>query len=126
MGGKFVDVVVPEVAEPLSTLVLMTGFAPTAFVTPSFPKAIAFLRPESYFVEPEHRTSFNAEMHARIAGHGGEIYVLQATWEKSAAQRALPQLGLEVDADDCRPVRANLDSELELCAVKRITVAPRS
>jgi len=120
LGGRFVDVAAPVLAEPENTLILMTGFAPTSFVIPAFPPQIAFLRPHSYLVEPGHRTLFNAAMHGRIAAHTGAIFLLQASWEHWAAEEALPALGLEADFDQCRPVSNNLDKDLELCAVRRV------
>lgn len=126
LGGKVVDVVVPDLTDPAATLVLMTGFAPTAFVIPAFPPAVAFLRPHSYFIEPSHRTRFNAVMHARIATHRGDIYVLHAVWEKAVSEQVLPLLGLRLEAAACRPVRANLDAELELCAVTRASIVTPS
>ena len=119
-GGKFVDVAAPAIADPAKTLVLMTGFAPTAFVIPAFPAEVAFLRPHSYFIAPEHATRFNAVLHDRIAAHDGALYLLQATWETWAAEKVLPDLGLRLVPDGCRPLRANLDSELELCALARV------
>ncbi len=119
-NGKFVDVDAPSIADPARTLVLMTGFAPTAFVIPAFPAAAAFLRPHSYFIEPEHATRFNVVLHDRVAAHDGAIYLLQATWETWAAEKVLPDLGLRLAPEGCRPIRANLDSELELCALARV------
>jgi len=119
LGGKFVDVTPPPIANPGAAMILMTGFAPTAFVIPAFPAEIPFLRPYSYLVEPDHRTRFNEAMHARINAHSGAFFVLQAAWEKWAADKVLPHFGLEFDPAGCRPVLANLDQELELCALRR-------
>ena len=119
LGGKLVDVTPPSIANPAETLILMTGFAPTAFVIPAFPPEIAFLRPHSYLVGVTHATEFNAVMHARIAAHRGDLMLLRADWEKWPTEKTLPALGLEITPESCRPVAANLDDELELCGLMR-------
>jgi hypothetical protein len=115
-SGKFVEVTAPDV--PTDSLILMTGFAPTSFVIPAFPREVSFLRPQSYLVEPTHDTRFTATIRDRIKDHAGPVYLLQPTWEGHAGRAVLPQFGLE-PTPDCRPVRTNLDDELELCAVVR-------
>lgn len=119
LGGTFIDVSPPPIADPAHTLILMTGFAPTAFVIPAFPPEIAFLRPYSYLAEPHHAMRFMDTMRARIAAHTGPIYVLQAEWEKWAGEKALPAFGLAPTLE-CRKVASNLDDEIELCAVRRV------
>ena len=98
----------------------LEAFAPTAFVIPSFPRAVSFLRPQSYLVDPAHATRFNEVLRARIAAHTGEILLLRAAYEKGAAERVLPVYGLGIAAGSCRPLPTNLDGELEMCGVERI------
>lgn len=120
-SAKFVDVAVPPITDPATTMILMTGFAPTAFVIPAFPEQVAFLRPQSYFVAPEHVTRFNEILRNRVAEHRGDIFLLQATWERAAAGRVLPSLGLQLGPAACNSIHANLDDELELCALTRMS-----
>lgn len=122
-GGRFVEVTPPPLKDPATTLVIMTGFAPTAFVIPAFPREVAFLRPQSYLVEPTHATRFNEVLRARIAAHTGEMFILQATWEKAAGERVLPFYNLRTVPGSCRPLPTNLDGELELCGVEKIPAA---
>ena len=123
LGRKMVEATIPALADPDRTLVLMTGLAPTSFAIPAFPTGVVFLRPQSYFIEPAHATRFNEIMHGRIATHAGDIYLLEAVWERAAADRVLPALGLQFQAGGCRPIQANLDEELELCALARAGIA---
>jgi hypothetical protein len=118
-GGKLVEVGVPAIADSARTMILMTGIAPTAFVIPSFPPEIAFLRPHSYLVEPSHATRFNEVLRARVAAHEGDFFLLRAAWDTWTAGEVLPGLGLVLDAGNCRPIPANIEEQLELCAVKR-------
>jgi len=119
-GVKFVATEVPPLNAPAETLVLMTGLAPTAFVIPAFPSEVTFLRPHSYLVEPDHDTLFAATIRKRIAAHRGDIYLLQAVWEKWAADKTLTAYGLAFVPGGCRAIRSNLDDEVELCALARV------
>ena len=119
-SGKFVDVTVPTITSPATTMVLMTGLAPTAFVIPAFPPEIPFLRVQSYLVSPGDATRFNEVLHQRIEAHTGELFLLRPTWDTWKAAEVLPGFGLDLQPGGCRPVPTNLDSELELCALVRV------
>lgn len=119
LGGPFVQVTPPQFADPANTIVLMTGLAPTAFVIPSFPPEVAFLRPVSYLAGPEHNTLFIQTMKQRIAAHTGEMFILMPFWDHPAAADALPMLGLVPDFAGCRRLPNNLDDSLELCPVHK-------
>lgn len=122
-GGKLVDVTAPAIADPAHTLIVMTGFAPTAFVIPAFPPEIPFVRIHSYLTDSQSPTMFNKTMHARIAAHGGDLLLLRATWESWTDKDVLPLYGLRVAPDSCRPIRANLDDDIELCGLDRVAAA---
>jgi hypothetical protein len=119
-GGRFVDVDLPPIANPAATMVLMTGFAPTSFVIPALPPEVPVLRPYSFLIEPSHDTRFNKVMRQRIAAHQGDFLLVQPVWEKWAADKVLPDLGLDFDLAGCRPIQANLDNKLELCTLRRV------
>lgn len=123
LGGKLVDVDVPEISRPAETMIIMTGFAPTAFVIPAFPPEIPFLRIHSYLLDPRYPTRFSETMHQRIAAHNGDLFLLRGDWEKGP-EEFLPLFGLALTPHGCRPVPANLDPQLELCAV--IKTVPQS
>jgi len=118
-GGRFVEVSPPDFDDPSRTLILMAGLAPTAFVIPSFPPGIAFLRPVSYLAGPDHSTRFIETLKARIAAHSGEIFTLQPEWERYAARDSFPLLGLAADFESCRKLPNSLDDTLEICPVRR-------
>ncbi len=118
-SGKFVDVTVPPIAHPATTMVLMTGLAPMSFVIPAFPHEIPFLRAQSYLVGPGDATRFNEVLHSRVAAHTGDLFLLRATWDNWTAAQVLPSFGLDLQPNGCRPIPTNLDSELELCALVR-------
>ena len=119
LGGSFVDVTVPQFADPARTLILMTGLAPTAYVIPSFPPEIAFLRPVSYLAGPDHDTRFIETIKKRINDHTGEMLILLPSWDHEAAAAALPMLQLVPDFAACRKLPNNLDETLQLCPVRK-------
>lgn len=119
LGGPFVDVTVPQFADPARTLILMTGLAPTAYVIPAFPPEIAFLRPVSYLAGPDHHTRFIETMKKRINDHTGEMFILLPSWDHQSAAAALPMLQLAPDFAGCRKLPNNLDETLELCPVRK-------
>jgi hypothetical protein len=59
-------------------------------------------------------------MRQRIAAHQGDFLLVQPVWEKWAADKVLPDLGLDFDLAGCRPIQANLDNKLELCTLRRV------
>ncbi len=119
LGGRFVEVSPPVFADSSRTLILMAGLAPTAFVIPSFPPEIAFLRPVSYLVGPDHSTRFVETLKARITAHTGEIFTLQPEWERHAVRDSFPLLGLAADFEGCRKLPNTLDNTIEICPVRR-------
>ncbi len=119
LGGKLIDVAVPEIPRPAETMIIMSGFAPTAFVIPAFPPEIPFLRIRSYLLDPRFPTRFSELMRQRIAAHNGDLFLLRGDWEKSE-EEFLPLFGLALAPHGCRRVPANLDPQLELCALTRI------
>jgi hypothetical protein len=119
LGGRFVEVSPPAFADPSRTLILMAGLAPTAFVIPSFPSEIAFLRPVSYLAGPDHSTRFIETLKARIAAHSGEIFTLQPEWERHAVRDSFPLLGLAADFESCRKLPNAHDNTIEICPVRR-------
>jgi hypothetical protein len=123
LGGKLVDVEVPPIADPANTLIIMTGFAPISFVIPAFPPEIPFIRPHSYLLDPRQPTKMGDVMRDRIAAHQGDLFLLRASWELWPAVELLPLFGLALTPNSCRPVRANLDNEIELCGLTRVAAS---
>ncbi|MFT3904972.1 MAG: hypothetical protein QM718_01535 [Steroidobacteraceae bacterium] len=116
----YVSVQAPPV-EP-DSMVLMAGTAPMAFVIPSFPASVPFLRIDGWLVAQEDASSGLARaLHARVAAHRGAFYMLFVSYELQRAQGAARAYGLELHAGQCRPVFSNIAAPLRLCAVRRAT-----
>lgn len=124
LGGRFVDVAAPVLSNPDSALVLMFGVAPTSYVIPAFPPTVAFLRPVSYLAGLDQETAFIETIRTRVRAHTGDIFTVQPSWERHAAQENLPRLGLNPVFSACRPLVNNLDDALELCPVVRESDTP--
>lgn len=119
-GEHFVEVTVPTIANPAQSLVLMSGNYPTAWVIPSFPPEMSFVRIQGYGNHPDDgETGINRAVRSRITTHQGDFYVLAAEADRAFAQTMLDRYALALIETDCRPIKSNLDSIAELCAVKR-------
>ncbi len=127
-SGPYVDVQVPTIADPDHTLILLTAASPAAYVIPSFPKQIPFLRIAGFTVQPDDNTyALGKEMHRRVAEHQGPILDLYWPVEYRSTVPALAAYGLKLDEANCKPVESNIQSPLiegkplQLCPVIRIT-----
>jgi hypothetical protein len=118
--GAFVNVVVPELPHRDTTMILMTGTTPTAFVIPAFPPQIPFLRIDSYLVHPDHGPiGLNRIMASRIGAHRGDLYWVVADWERTDGLGALRAYALTADLARCEPIDNNLASGIRLCPLSR-------
>lgn len=116
-GDRYVEVTAPDIAPDEQAMVLMTGFAPMAFVIPYFPPSIPFLRIDGYLAAAHETTGLTERLHRRVRDHHGRRYVLFAPNEKDTVPSALAAYGLALDDSPCRPVPSNLTEPLRLCLV---------
>jgi hypothetical protein len=126
--GPYVDVQVPPIADPANTLIVMTGGSPTAYVIPSFPKEIQFLRIQGWMIGSEDKSSIlGAEMHRRVAAHQGPILALYWPVEHDNTVSGLADYGLKLVDAECKTLESNvqypvdLGHPLLLCPLTRIT-----
>jgi hypothetical protein len=121
-GDQFVTTTTPELARPAATMVLMLSNAPTAWVIPAFPPEVSFVRVQGYGVNPDDgATGLNQRIAQRISDHTGDFYTLAGPKDHVLAETLLVRYGLTLDVGDCRPVVANLNADVELCAVTRLS-----
>jgi len=125
-SGHYVEVSVPHLDDPAHTMILMTETAPMAYVIPSFPPEIPFLRIQGWLVGSKDRTSgFGRAMHDRVAAHEGPLYLLYWPREREAALQSIADYDLAMDDPGCRTVNTNvsvlLDQglPLQLCPLTR-------
>jgi len=123
--GPYVKVNAPTLADPTHTMILMTGHEAMAFVIPSFPRAIPFVRIDGWLVQgSDQSTGLALAMHKRVAAHHGPLYVLYASKERASALTAAKYYGLSLakDDSDCVLVTSNIADPLSLCPVHGATL----
>jgi hypothetical protein len=104
--------------DPAGTMLLMTGDEPMAYLIPSLPPAIPVLRIDGWLAQPDDTSGLTALMRARVAAHHGDLFLLAAPWERTAADRATSAYGLEIVAAQCREIRSNLGGPYQLCPLR--------
>ena len=116
--ARFVAVQVPAIDNPANSMVLMTGFEPMAYVIPSFPQGIPFIRIQGYLAGPGGTESrYVGEMRRRVSAFRGDLLVLLHPGEEAAGRQALSAFGLRLAEGSCREVTSNIGPALRLCRV---------
>ena len=119
-GNHFVEVDVPQLSDPLRTMVLVVGYEPSSWVIPSFPPQVPFVRLQGNSHSPDDGdVGLAREARIRVGKHQGIFYVLCAESEQALARTVLARFELVPDFDSCEPVRSNLYAGLRLCPVQR-------
>ena len=124
--GPFVAVKVPAISRPASSMVLMTGYEPMAYVIPSFPPEIPFIRIQGYLAGPgPEEGDYVKEMRRRVAAFQGDLYVLFHPREEKASREALAAFGLRLRDGPCAEVSSNIGPTLRFCGVLAAPAAGR-
>jgi hypothetical protein len=110
--------------DPAGTMLLMTGDEPMAYLIPSLPPAIPVLRIDGWLAQPDDGSGLTASMRARVAAHRGDLFLLAAPEERTAADRATTAYGLEIVTAQCRTIRSNLGGPYQLCPLRRSALQP--
>jgi hypothetical protein len=125
--GSYVALKVPVIADPARTMVLMTAYAPMAYVIPEFPPEIRFVRIQSYLVHSDDTTyGLGRTMHDLVARHDGPLYVLFWPKERPPTLRALKDYGLALDDAGCQVVPSTIEEHwndgmsLQFCPVEKV------
>jgi hypothetical protein len=118
-GAKFVDVRLPAGVDLSSSTIVMTSLEPFSYVIPSFPAQTRFVRIESSFFTPDHRTKMAEEIAVALQDPGRSYHLLTTSASVEAAATPLSHYSMHVVSDSCASVTSNLDSNLVLCRVAR-------
>lgn len=120
-AGSYVAVDVPDIPNAEQSMILMTGHAPMSFVIPYFPRDIPFIRIDGWLVQGTDReTGLALAMRARVAAHGGPMWVMFAGDEIDAASKAMTAYDLQFAVDrSCKTVSSNLTNAFLLCAATK-------
>lgn len=116
---QYVRVQVPALPDAQHSMVLMVGTEPMAFVIPSFPAAIPFLRIDGWMVwKDDHSSGLARQMRARVAQHDGPLFMLFAATNQQRASAAAQAYGLRLSTS-CSAIRSNIAEPLQLCRLLR-------
>ena len=124
MGEELYGVRVPPVES--NSLVVMAGTAPTAFLIPSFPPDVPFIRADEFYTD---LLSMDDGLYRigtdRIRGHAGPLYLIYRADEEARARDVAARLRLVLAVAECRAVENRLEPAnggrggIELCRVGR-------
>ena len=118
-GDPYVQVSGLSFPDAGGTMLLMTGNEPMAYLIPSLPPAIPVLRIDGWLAQPTDASGLTASMRARVAAHRGDLFLLAAPWERTAADLATSAYGLEIVTAQCREIDSNLGGPYQLCPLRR-------
>jgi len=118
-GHQLVQVSVPPIRSPASTLAILTGLQPVGFLIPSFPPQVSFVRIDGFLTSAEKPSLLRDQALARIAAHKGDLFVFYDAGEEARMREALAAAGLTPVAGSCGTVSNNLMGSHEWCAVAR-------
>lgn len=97
---------VPPIVDPAHKVILMAGLTPAAFLIPSFPAEIRFLRFDGYWIEPgETAAGYSREIRAALAEPNVTPLILFAEEERERATSALATFTPGARVGACAPVR---------------------
>jgi hypothetical protein len=118
-GSKLVEVGVPPILSPASTVAILTGLQPVGFLIPSFPPEVSFVRIDGFLTSAAAPSLLRSEALARIAAHEGDLFVLYDAGEAARMRAALAAAGLAPLEETCRTVTNNLMGSDEWCLIER-------
>jgi len=118
--NDYVSVKVPPLKRHANSMVLISGFAPMAFVIPSFPREIRFLRVDGWTVHREDTSSGLArQMRTAVAEHQGPLLMLFSPSEQAWALLTAQAYGVRIVKPSCVAVTSNIAAPLRLCSLAR-------
>ena len=122
-GARFVEVTAPQM-DP-NPMVLMAGYGPLAWVIPSFPAGVPFVRLHGYGNELRDADSGLARIaRTRVANHSGSFYLLFEADDVALVDEVLARFDLAANLAACEPIDGNLNGGLRFCPVHRTSTSP--
>lgn len=120
----------PKLDDPAHTLVLMAGYGPLAYVIPSFPAQVPFVRIQSNFIwTTETSVGFSQVVRNRISHHDGPIYVMfefsDREGDKEGVVRILQAYGLMLWMGECTAINSFIGYSsqgdlIQFCPVNKV------
>jgi hypothetical protein len=115
----YIQVTIPPILHPDTTLILMTGETPMGYLAPSLPRQIPVLRIDGWMIRPDDGSKLTAETRKRVGAFGGDLYVIFNGYEAARNRDSLKVYGLAIDSPKCRNIITNLGGPYRFCPVIR-------
>jgi hypothetical protein len=122
LGDPYVQLSPLLIPRPEQSMILMSGYEPMAYLIPSLPHSIPVLRIQGWLAGPGDGSGLTAQMHARIAEHTGDLFLLAAPSERAEAIKATGEFHLRIEAARCQHLTSNLGGPYDFCPL--IAAAP--
>jgi hypothetical protein len=119
-NDTFTGVRAPPLPVPANTTIVMTSMEPFAYVIPSFPEAVRFVRIESNLFDPHHKTRLTEEVAAALARTDREYHLLTVSEAAEHSRPLLAVYSLAIVGGACKPLPSKLDSNLVLCPLRKM------
>jgi hypothetical protein len=108
------------IPHPKTTMILMTGEEPLAYLIPSLPPEIPVLRIDGLIAGPFDGSRMTAAMRARVQAHRGDLFLIASddhamVDEEKAAREAIAAYDLKIVASTCRRFTTNLGGPYRFC-----------
>lgn len=122
--NDYFGVEAPALADPARSMVLLPGTEPTAFVVPSFPRAVRFVRVSRWILDsPDPPTGLEQRAYDAVARHNGAFYALFRDSERGIAEQALKLRRIDLVAESCQNLTVHAEAQkkdpLVFCAAVR-------
>jgi len=117
-SDTFFGVNVPRL--PDSSLVILYGHEPLAYLLPFMGAGHRFVRPQSNFTDPAHDHRLQQRIATAIGEHDGPLYALRSDYTRPEDEaRVLSVYGLKLLWGDCLPVVSTVHpGKLTLCPLQ--------
>jgi len=124
--SDYFDANLPALAAQRNSIVLVTGHDPIAYLIPSFPPQVRFLRIQGYMTGPSPVLNLTDRlMMQAVAEHKGPLLILFRVYEEWHARNALEFYGLQPDRSSCQQFTPGVEPQQEhpffLCRVTPLT-----
>ncbi|HEY3779018.1 MAG TPA: hypothetical protein VGL35_13280 [Rhizomicrobium sp.] len=111
----YVQVSIPPIPHPSSTMILMTGEAPLGYLVPSLPPQIPILRIDGWLIQPGDGSRLTAQTRRRVDAFRGDLFVIADAGEVLRSRDALASYGLAMRPAECRNIVTNLAGPYLFC-----------
>jgi hypothetical protein len=124
-GERFLQVDVPRLQRANRTTVVMTSNDAMAFIIPSFPATVRFVRIECNFYQPDATTRLLARAHELLSLPDQDYFLLTVADQVQNAISAVAHFEFRIDKGSCMAIRTSLDgpqnstSPLTFCRLER-------